>query len=258
MPEGDTVAGHARRLTPVLVGKQIASVAGSSRSIRANADRIRGKLVKTVDAAGKHLVIELSDGFSILVHLGMTGRWLVLDSNSPVPGEARLALTTGEHHAVCLGAPTVILDRSPRIELRLSTLGPDLAGEDWDEDDFLRRARTRGDKVVSMMLLDQRVTAGVGNVFKSELLFLEGIHPDTRVAELSDETILALGRRARLLIPANVGKRRSTTGEHTRGRETWVYGREGKPCRRCGAAIRMEKHQDRVTFWCPNCQCAPV
>ncbi|MBW3666865.1 MAG: DNA glycosylase, partial [Actinobacteria bacterium] len=105
--------------------------------------------------------------------------------------------------------------------------------------------------------LDQRVAAGIGNVFKSELLFLERVHPDTGVADLADETLLDLGRRARRLIPANVGERRSTTGERSRGRETWVYGREGKPCRRCGSPVEMGRRQERVTFWCPVCQPAP-
>lgn len=257
MPEGDTVAGHARRLAQILVGQTVESVAGSSRSIRANADRVRGRRVEAVDASGKNLVIGISGGYSILVHLGMSGRWLVLESDRSVPGEARLALTTKTHHAVCLGAPTVILDRSERIAQQLSRLGPDLAADDFDEDEFLRRARTRDDKLVSAMLLDQRVAAGIGNVFKSELLFLEKVHPDTAVGDLTDEAIRGLGRRARRLIPANVGKRRSTTGERSRGRETWVYGRQGRPCRRCGAAIRMEQRQRRVTFWCPTCQPAP-
>lgn len=256
MPEGDTVAGHARRLAPVLVGKDVERVAGSSSSLRANSRRVTGRRVEAVRPVGKNLVIEISGGYSILIHLGMSGRWLVLDASSPVPGEARLALSTATQHVVCLAAPTVILDRSPRIERRLSSLGPDLAGDEWDDTEFLRRARTRDDRRVSALLLDQRVAAGIGNVYKSELLFLERIHPDTVVGDLSDEALIALGRRARRLLQANVGRHRSTTGERTPGRETWVYGRQGKACRRCGSAIEAGRRQERVTYWCPGCQLA--
>ena len=254
MPEGDTVAGHARRLTPVLVGKEVERVAGSSPSLRANAHRVTGRRVEAVTPVGKNLVIEISGGYSILIHLGMSGRWLVLDVARPVPGDARLVLSTTTQHAICLAAPTVIIDRSPRIERRLSSLGPDLAGGEWDDSEFLRRVRTRDDKTVSAMLLDQRVAAGIGNVFKSEVLFLQRVHPDTVVADLGDDALLALGRRARRLIQANVGRHRSTTGEGYPGRETWVYGRQGRPCRRCGSAIEMEYRHERVTYWCPSCQ----
>ncbi|MBW3667402.1 MAG: Fpg/Nei family DNA glycosylase, partial [Actinobacteria bacterium] len=97
MPEGDSVAGHARRLAPVLVGNEVEGVAGSSRSLRANAARVSGQRVEAVRSVGKNLVIELSGGYSILVHLGMSGRWLVLDPSRAVPGEARLALSTRTH-----------------------------------------------------------------------------------------------------------------------------------------------------------------
>lgn len=258
MPEGDTVAGHAQRLARVLVGKEIVAVQGTSSSVRGNAHRVRGQIVEAVGSTGKNLVIELSGDHSILVHLGMSGRWLVLTADRSAPGEARLSISTDTHHVACLAASTVIVDRSPRIEKRLSSLGPDLVGEHWDEAEFLHRARTRGQLPASALLLDQRVAAGIGNVFKSEILFLEKIHPDTLVSHIPDEALAALGSRARRLIPANVGRPRSTTGERRRGRDTWVYGRHGKPCRRCGAAIEKADRQGRVTYWCPGCQPSPA
>jgi endonuclease-8 len=107
--------------------------------------------------------------------------------------------------------------------------------------------------------LDQRVVAGIGNVYKSELLFMAAVHPETPVKSLSDETLHDIAGRAGKLLRANVGPGpRITTGQQGRGREAWVYGRAGEPCRRCASAIEESRLGDRLTFWCPTCQARRV
>ncbi len=255
MPEGDSVAGHAERLHPVLAGRRIQSVAGTAPSVRANSRRILDATVDDVRTVGKHLIVDLSTGYSIRVHLGMSGRWAISPLGKPPHGSARLVLSTPSHHAACYGAPTVAAGRTPVIEAEVAELGPDLLGE-FDTEEFVRRARLLGgDRPIAPLLLDQGVIAGIGNVYKSELLFMEGIHPDTPVADIAADGLRSLAMRARRLMTANVGPGpRSTTGARGPGRELWVYGRRGRPCRRCGTAILQRNIGDRVTYWCPVCQ----
>jgi endonuclease-8 len=254
MPEGDSVAGHAELLRPVLVGRRVESVAGTARSVRSNSSRILDARVESVRTVGKHLVVDLSTGFSIRVHLGMPGRWRVSARDSSPSGSARLVLTTATHHAACYSAPTIEVDRTPSIDAYLARLGPDLAGA-FDTDEFLRRARSVADGPIAELLLNQRVLAGVGNVYKSEVLFLEGLHPDTAVSSVDDDALASMAQTAADLISVNVGSGpRTTTGRRGRGQELWVYGRGGRPCRRCGTAIARDAGGDRVTYWCPTCQ----
>lgn len=255
MPEGDSVASNAARLRPLLVGQEIVSVGGTASSVRSNSGRMVGRTVEAVRTFGKNLVIDLDNDFSVLVHLGMPGRWRVVDARSRPPGSARLVLTTHRHHAACFAAPTVEVDRTPRIDMEMARLGPDVLDEEFDPTEFVERARTRGSSSVGEVLLDQRVVAGIGNVYRSELLFLAGIDPETPIHELSDETLARMAGRAAGLVASNVGRDpRSTTGERAPGRETWVYDRAGKPCRRCAAAIEEKRIGDRRAFWCPVCQ----
>jgi len=254
MPEGDSVAGHAERLRPVLVGRQIEAVAGTAPSVRTNSSRILDARVESVRTAGKHLIVDLSTCYSIRVHLGMPGRWRVSALATPPRGSARLVLTTDSHHAACYSAPTIEVDRTPSIDAYLSRLGPDLLG-DFDAGEFVRRARSLPDGPVADLLLNQRVLAGVGNVYKSELLFLEGVHPSTAVSRLDDEKLASMAERASRLLSANVTSGpRTTTGRRGRGQELWVYGRGGRPCRRCGTAVAQDTGGDRVTYWCSTCQ----
>lgn len=255
MPEGDSIAKNAARLRPVLVGHEVVSVYGTAPSVRSNSNRLVGQKVEAVRTFGKHLVIDVTGGFSVHVHLGMPGRWRILPAGDRAPGAARLVLSTASHHACCFSAPTVEVDRTPAIDSRLARLGPDLLDPDFQPGEFVERARTRSGRPIAEVLMDQRVMAGIGNVYKSELLFLSRIHPGTPVDRLEDEELIAIANRARQLISVNVRSgRRVTTGETAQGREVWVYDRAGRPCRRCGAAIAADRLADRVTFWCPVCQ----
>jgi endonuclease-8 len=254
MPEGDSVAGDAQRLRPILVGRKIVSVGGTAPSVRSNSHRILDETVDDVRTIGKHLMVDLSSGWSIRVHLGMPGYWRITRGEERPHGSARLVLTTATHHAACFGAPTVDVGRTSVVDDAVASLGPDLLGE-FDEREFLRRARRVPERAMAEVMVDQRVIAGIGNVYKSELLFLEGVHPRTTVSEVTDEALLAIASRARRLLAANVGPRaRSTTGSRARGQETWVYGRAGRPCRRCATRIEQTRDGGRITYWCPVCQ----
>lgn len=141
------------------------------------------------------------------------------------------------------------------IERELSELGPDVLAEGFEPSEMLRRARTCGADPIAQVLLHQGVVAGIGNVYKSELLFLAGVHPANPVSAVSDESLVEIAERAASLLRVNVrAGPRSTTGERARLRTTWVYGRAGLPCRRCGSAIRQELIAGRVTYSCPTCQ----
>lgn len=255
MPEGDSIAKTAARIRPVLVGSEVLSVYGTSPQLRSNAGRLTGRRVTGVRTFGKHLVIDFDQGFSIRVHLGMPGRWRVMNADQPTPGKARLVLSTAAHHVCCFAAPEIEVDRTPAIERRLERLGPDVLSADFDPRLMIERARTRPTSSMAEVVLDQRVVAGIGNVYKSELLFLAGVHPLATVEEVSDDELLEIAARAKQLLSVNVraGARR-TTGERARGREMWVYERAGRPCRRCASGIQTARIADRVTFWCPTCQ----
>jgi endonuclease-8 len=132
-------------------------------------------------------------------------------------------------------------------------LGPDLLGTDWDPAEAVRRLAAHPDTAVGVALLDQRNLAGVGNLYKCEVLFLRGVHPRTPVRQVPD--LDGLVRLAQELLAANRGRwTQSSTGSLRRGQTSYVYGRRAQPCRRCGTAIRKEELGERVTYWCPVCQ----
>ena len=145
-----------------------------------------------------------------------------------------------------------ILERADD-EDAVAHLGPDLLGPDWDPHIAAANLAADPDRPLSEALLDQRVMAGIGNVYSNELCFVFGHLPTTPVAAVKDP--LRLVQRARDMLWLNRSRsNRTTTGDTRRGRQVWVYGRSGEPCRRCGTAIKTDRTGDRVTFWCPNCQ----
>lgn len=260
MPEGDTLHRAARLVGDALGGGVITSVTGSHRAVVREGRRLRGRTVVAVEAIGKHLLIHISGGWSIRTHLGMTGRWDVYRPEERwrvSAGKARLVVATAQAVAVCSSAPTVEIGPTDRVLGGLGRLGPDLVTEAPDGE-VVARARLAEAATVAELLLDQQVAAGIGNVYKSEVLFMERRSPFLEPARLDDEALLAVYRRAHRLLAANVGDaRRSTTGSRQRGGEgSWVYGRAGSPCRRCGTIIEVEEHgrPPRLTYWCPSCQ----
>jgi endonuclease-8 len=136
-------------------------------------------------------------------------------------------------------------------------LGPDLLGADWDLDEALRRITAAPEVSIGEALLDQRNLAGIGTFYRAEILFLQGIHPRTAVADVGD--LRRLVQRAQRLLQANRWRvEQSSTGDLRPGRNTYVFGRDNQPCRRCGSRIRVEEFgplgQERRSYWCPHCQ----
>lgn len=260
MPEGDTLHRAALRVGTALTGRRLLAVEGSARAVARQGRRLSGRRVTDVEAIGKHLLIHVEGNWTVRTHLGMTGRWAVMTPDAPwrtTPGKARLVLRTRDTLAVCFAAPSVDIAPTAQVLARLERLGPDLLDEGFPVVSIVTQARASSSPTVAELLLDQHVASGIGNVYKSEILFLENVSPDTPPAALDDAALAALYRRAQRLLRANVAdRRRSTTGSRCRRESLWVYGRAGHPCRRCSTPIASARHgrHDRVTFWCPTCQ----
>ena len=255
MPEGDTLRQAEARLTPILEGRVLTDA--WFRRLRGYAPR-RGQRVEQVDAVGKHLLVHFDRKLSLDVHLGMSGWWSVTDSPPRDAPKLRIVLSTDAGHALCYAAPTIrtyVRDGSPTP---VDHLGPDLSDDDVDLDIVLERSRARDqNRPLAELLLDQRVAAGVGNVFKSESLFLARLDPFTQVSDVSDDDLASVWRIAHAALVANRDRSlRKTTSEGLRDR-THVYDRYRLGCHRCGNAIDYDpagSQTARSTYWCPTCQ----
>jgi endonuclease-8 len=259
MPEGDSYTHASARISPLLIGRSITAVEGSSPSVRRHSGAMLHQRVTAVRTIGKHLIIDLESGMSAHVQLGMSGRVIITAPDRTVGrsrGAARLALTTDRGTVWIMGAPTVQVDRRRSVDRSIEHLGPDLLSAEFDSQRFRRLAeRYPGDRTVSDFLLDQRVMAGIGNEYKCEVLFLEGIAPHRPVESVSIRRLEDLADRARRLMTLNAHRLpRSTTGRS--GSSLWVYGRSGQPCRRCRTAVNEAwvGRPPRITYWCPACQ----
>jgi endonuclease VIII len=260
MPEGDNVWQTARRLS-ALTGEVLTSSDFRVPSL-ATTDLAGRQVIKTV-SRGKHLLTRLENDVTIHSHLKMEGRWDVQPAGSRwrrPAHEARAVLVTDSHEAIGF---SVLLDVVPTTEEHtlVGHLGPDLLGPDWDAEEAVRRIAAGPDVPIGQALLDQRNLAGLGNLYKNELCFLAGVHPALPVGRVPD--LPRLVRRARSALDANKERVEQTlTGDTRKGRQTWVYRREGQPCRRCGTRIRLDmqgpEHRERATYWCPACQPAPA
>ena len=267
MPEGDTVHRTAERLRPMIGHEVTAARARPGPGLRRVPDlsRLVGARVLSVEARGKHLLIGFERGMTIRSHLRMTGSWRIAPSPAPRTWPMHRASAIIESRAwtaVAFSTPVIELltDAELRRSQPLASLGPDLLSGDFDPDEALNRLRLRDGEELGSALLDQRAVAGIGNVYKSEVAFLERMDPWSRVAAFHDDQLRAALATARRLLLANlVGGPRSTTGRGTPGDRLWVYRRSGRPCRRCGSAIRSRPQGDpaRLTWWCPTCQPAP-
>ena len=265
MPEGDTIFRTADVLRAALVGRRITAARAQPRpGLRRVPDlsRLIGSSVVRVEARGKHLLIGFDNALTLRTHLRMSGSWHRYRRGErwrrPTQ-QASAILETAESVAVAFNAPVVELltDTDLRRSRPLSSLGPDLLGRDFDAEEALRRLRERDSMELGNALLDQTAVAGIGNVYKSEVAFLEGLDPWAPSAAFDDQELLRALRTARRLLQSNTrGGARITTGSGVRGQSLWVYGRGGRPCRRCGTLVEMRRQGDlaRQTFWCPRCQ----
>ncbi len=274
MPEGDTIYRAARTLDRALAGRRVATFESVFPALtRVDEDRkIVGRSVSRVRSMGKHLLIELSGDLVLRTHMRMNGEWHVYRAGERwrrARSSMRIAIGTDEWVAVGFDIPVAefIEARDLRRHRELAALGPDLLAEDFDQAAAVRRLLASPAATVAGALLDQRVVAGIGNVFKSEILFVSGIDPFRPVAALTPAEAERLVATARRLLRSNVlehGGRlplarrgyRQTTRFADPAARLWVYDRAGRPCRTCGTIIRYRKEGELVrgTYWCPNCQ----
>jgi endonuclease-8 len=278
MPEGDTLARTAEGLKPFLAGRSISGA--RTRIPGPRLERVIGATIVDVVAVGKNLLIRLDNGLELRTHLRLHGSWHRYRPGERwrrPPARASLVLEVPDAVAVCFDCPTVELfeARAAHLHPALGALGPNLLDPTFDRDEVMRRLRAPGRAATEIgpALLDQRALAGIGNVYKSEVLFLERVSPFRRVADLDDETLGRVVDRSRRLLAANAltnggrGPERITTRDPRTGRPLpgeprvagalWVYHRAGRPCHRCGTAIRSVEQGDdlpRLTYWCPSCQ----
>jgi endonuclease VIII len=257
MPEGDTVWRTARRLDEALAGQVL--TCSDFRVPRFATTDLTGRAVTETVSRGKHLLTRVDGGLTVHTHLRMDGSWRIRPASGYLPRDHRIRLVLGNDRRQALGYQLGVVEVLPtRSEARVvGHLGPDLLGPGWDAAEAVRRLRADPDRPVGEALLDQRNLAGVGTWFAAEMLFLRGIDPWRNVGGVKDlEALVDLGHR---LLDANKTRpEHVTTGDARPGRESWVYGRAGRPCRRCGTPIRRGEQgrvgEERLRFWCPRCQ----
>jgi endonuclease VIII len=254
MPEGDTILRAARTLGRALEGRRI---------LRSEGADVSERTVTRVEARGKNLLVHFDDGRALHTHMRMTGSWHIYR-----PGErwqrpawrARVVLETEAYVAVCFDAPVarMLASGGDRRDPHLATLGPDILSPDFDAREAVERLRLLGHLPIGEALVAQNAAAGIGNVHKSETLFLCGVDPFRQVRDLSDDALLRILAKARELMQSSVDGRIPAAERRAlgRGARSWVYLRSGRPCRRCGTAIRMRRQGSagRSTYWCPSCQ----
>jgi endonuclease-8 len=252
MPEGDTVWHTAATLRDALAGKALTRC--DIRVPRYAAIDLTGQTVDDVTSRGKHLFIRVGEA-SIHSHLKMDGSWRVHPVTKPSRAghRIRIILEAGDVQAAGIDLGVLeVLKRHSDMDV-VAHLGPDLLGDDWDPRTAAANLAADPGRPLAETLLDQRVMAGVGNVYCNELCFVTGHLPTTPVGEVKDP--LRMVQRARDMLWLNRSRwSRSTTGDTRRGRELWVYDRAGRECRRCGTAIESDRSGDRISFWCPVCQ----
>jgi endonuclease-8 len=272
VPEGDAIFRTARTLHRALAGHVVTrfeSVLPALTRVHEDAP-VTGRTVERVEAAGKHVLLRLSGDLTLRTHMRMNGSWHIYR-----PGERwrrprrdmRIVIATDAFEAVAFSVPVAeFLDaRAEARQPDLRAIGPDLLGDTFDEAEALRRIREHDGEAIADVLLNQRVVAGIGNVYKSEVLFICRVNPFARAAEVADDRLLRILRTARKLLQANVttlsggittyiGYRRSRARDDSQ--HHYVYGRARKPCRVCGTpiAVRSQGPHARLTYWCRTCQ----
>jgi endonuclease-8 len=219
-----------------------------------------GETVENVVSRGKHLLIRVGN-YSIHTHLKMEGTWHIYRHGTrwrKPAYQARIVLENADWVTVGFELGLVEVIEREREDEVVGHLGPDLLGPDWNPEEAVRRLAADGAREIDVALLDQRNLAGLGNVYANELCFLRGMLPQRPVAEVRDlPGVVALAHR--LILTNRDRVERTTTGDLRPGRQTWVYGRDGRPCLRCGTRIRRgslgaNELSQRVTYWCPVCQ----
>jgi endonuclease-8 len=259
MPEGDTVWLSAKRLHQALAGR-VLTVFDLRVPQLATVD-LRGAAVTEVLARGKHLLTRLDDGHTLHSHLKMDGSWYLGRAGERPRRHPEHLIRAQLGNADWLATGYRVHDlrlvaTADENEL-VGHLGPDLLGPDWDADRAVRRLLETPATAIGEALLDQRKLAGIGNLYKSEVLFVTRVNPWTPAGEVADlHTVVSTAQR--LMSTNREHPEQSTTGLLARGRQHWVYERAGEACLRCRTPIRRAEQgtppRQRSTYWCPSCQ----
>jgi endonuclease-8 len=262
MPEGDTVWRACHRLNAALSGRILTRSEFRVPAL-ATVD-LSGVTVSEVVSRGKHQLFRLANGYTLHSHFRMDGSWRIYPSGRKWTGgpafQIRAILATEEHHVIGYLIPVLELLPTADEDSVVGHLGPDLLGPDWDLDEAVRRISQQPERTIGEALLDQRNLAGIGTFYRSEVLFLQGLHPRRPVKDVKD--LPRLLRRAQQLLFVNRWRpEQSTTGDLRPAGRAYVFGREQRPCLRCGTLISTEVFgpvtQERRSYWCPRCQPAP-
>jgi endonuclease-8 len=278
MPEGDNILRSARALNKALAGATVTSFETAYAPLASVHDNtpVTGRTMEKIESRGKWLLMYFSGELILVTHMLMSGSWHIYRTGERWKRgrqHMRIVIRTRDIEAVAFDVQVARFHTARSLERNsaIPKLGPDLLGPQFSEDDAVTRIRAYAEDEVASVLLNQRVMAGLGNVFKSEVCFACKVHPFRTVASLSNLEIECLVDTARKMMAANVlepsGDRvttytgaRRTTGNSDPAARVWVYGRQGQPCRRCGVAILMRRQGTgaRSTYWCPECQPSDV
>jgi endonuclease-8 len=274
VPEGDTIFRSARALHRALAGKPVTRFETEYAHLAKVDDdkKIVGRTVERVEAQGKWLLMYFSGDLILVTHMRMNGSWHLYRAGERwrrSRRDMRIVIETADWSAVGFAVPVAEFHSAASLSRKtmISTLGPDLLKQDFDLCQAIAGLREHSAAQIGEVLLNQKVMAGIGNVYKSETCFICGVNPFRQVQTLDPSQLEQLVFTARKFLALNVaedasgeistyaGLRRTTrTADHTA--RLWVYGRRGEPCRRCGTPIKMRKQGvgARTTFWCPVCQ----
>ena len=285
MPEGDTIYRAARTLQKALGGKTVTAFETAVATLASVADSkgMLGRTVDRVEANGKWCLMHFSGDLILVTHMLMSGSWHVYRTGAStgappekwwLPRRAmRVAITCGEMQAVAFNVQTAEFhtERSLARYSQVPKLGVDVLGEEWSVEKGVQALRDRSashpEDEIAVVLLNQQVMAGLGNVYKSEVAFAAGVNPFRQMRTITEREMQTMAETSERYMKANVqdgaadgivtysGNRR-TTHSMDRSDRLWVYGRQGQECRRCGASIEMRKQGigARSTYWCPGCQ----
>ena len=278
MPEGDTIFRSARALHRALAGKTVTRFDTALAPLASVHDNtpITGRVIEKVESRGKWLIVHFSGDLMLVTHMLMSGSWHIYRTGErwrQAKSRMRAVITTADFEAVAFNVPVAQFHTARSLErsTMVPKLGPDLLSEDFSEADARARLMAHAEDEIADVLLNQRVMAGLGNVYKSEVCFACQVNPFRNVSTLTANEIDCIIDRSRKFMAANVtdnagdgivtytGPRR-TTHAANRDERLWVYGRQSRECRRCGATVLMRKQGigARSTYWCPDCQPMPI
>ncbi len=278
MPEGDTIYRAARAMQKAVGGKVVTAFEANLATLASVADDkgVVARTVEKVEARGKWCLIHFSGDLILLTHMLMSGSWHIYKTGEKWwmgRNRMRCAITCGDYQAVAFNVPVAEFHTARSLERnsQVPKLGVDILSDEYSTEAGVRalkeRAATHPGDEVAVALLNQRVLAGLGNVYKSEVAFAAGVNPFRQMRTLTEREMEVMADVSQRYMKANIldgsgdgivtysGNRR-TTHSMDRSDRLWVYGRQGQECRRCGAIVMMRKQGEQVrsTYWCPSCQ----